>query len=226
VYFDLLYADILYKDPPSSATLIGLISCLRPGGAFLLQTDQNSVAKMKILLDNSSYATRKEYRLDYINWIIWSYDWGGRPKDAFGRKHDDILYYAKVGGKRTFNAKAVAIEKTVMMNSKKEWKIPTDVWQGNFYTTSPERIKNPNTHKGYVWQKPLWLMNRILLACTNPGDLVFEPYAGTATMCVAAMSAGRNYVACDTNPEMVAVATQRLKIIQRRKAHVSEDVGR
>jgi len=201
---DLIYADILY-DKLDEVPFAEFEACLRPGGAIFLQTDQRSVAEAKIALDRLFIM---------VNWIIWAYDWGGRSKDAFGKKHDDILYYVRPGGKRTFNARAVAIPKTVMINSRKSWKIPTDVWTGNFYTTSKERIKNPNTGKGFVWQKPEWLLERIIKASTNKGDLVFEPYLGTGTACAVAKRLGRHYVGCDTNEKMVSVARRRLNKIK------------
>lgn len=145
-----------------------------------------------------------------INWVIWPYDWGGRPKDAFGRKHDDILYFVKEGGDRTFNAKAVQIKKAALINSTKTHKIPTDVWSdiGNFYTTSKERIKDGD--KNIHWQKPINLMERILLSTSNKNDLVFEPYLGTGTMCYTAKLHGRRFVGCDIDPKLVKIAKARI----------------
>jgi site-specific DNA-methyltransferase (adenine-specific) len=199
---NLVYADILY-DKWEDVPIEDIIRTLVPGGALYLQTDQRSVAYVKRYLDDVP-------RMEFINWIIWAYDWGGRSKDRFGKKHDDILYYAKPGGKRVFNASAVSIPKTVMINSTKAMKIPTDVWLGNFYTTSLERIKNPKTGKGYVWQKPEWLLERIIKASTIKGQLVFEPYLGTGTACAVAKRLGRHYIGCDTSAEMVRVASTRL----------------
>lgn len=198
----LVYADILYDDW-ESVPFEELVNTLVPGGAMFVQTDQRSVVQVKTILDSFANA-------DFINWIIWSYDWGGRPKDAFGRKHDDILYYAKRGSKRTFNAESVSVPKVALINSTKTHKIPTDVWAGNFYTTSAERIKDPETGRGFKWQKPEWLLERIILATTNPGDLVFEPYLGTGTACAVAKRLGRHWFGCDTNRKMVRVARERL----------------
>lgn len=200
---DLIYADILYHSPPPVSTYKAFIRCLRSGGALFIQTDYRSVISVRLCLE--------ELGMVLVNHIIWAYDWGGRAKDSFGKKHDDILYYIKPGGKKTFNAKAVAEKKVVLINSKKDWKIPTDVWVGNFYTTSKERIKDPKTGKGFIWQKPEWLLERIILAASNKGDIIFEPYLGTGTACAVAKRLGRRYIGCDTNKRMVAVAKRRLK---------------
>ena len=210
---DLVYADILY-DAPRAVPYEELCLSLKPGGALFIQTDQRSVTCVKGILDRRSHATGKPYYdVTFVNWIIWSYNWGGRAKDKFAAKHDDILYYARVGKSRKFNAKDVSIPKTVMINSKKDWQIPTDVWAGNFYTTSAERIADPKTKRGFRWQKPEWLLERIILATTDPGDLVFEPYLGTGTACAVAKKLGRRYVGCDIEKQMVTVATKRLRAV-------------
>jgi len=205
---DLVYADILY-DKWADVPFGDLIRTLRPGGAFWLQTDQRSVAECKVLLDDLGQGD--ECWLKFVNWIIWPYDWGGRAKTAFGRKHDDLLYYVRVGGKPTFNAKVVAVDKTVLIRSTKTWKIPTDVWAdiGNFYTTSQERIKVGG--HCVPWQKPMNLIRRIILSTSKPKDLIFEPYLGTGTACVVAQQEGRRWIGCDTNAMMAKIAQRRLK---------------
>jgi len=80
---------------------------------LFIQTDYRSVVEIAVQM-------KRFAGMELINWIVWPYDWGGRPKDAFGRKHDDILYYAKKGGTRTFDAESVKLPKTVMMRSMKE----------------------------------------------------------------------------------------------------------
>jgi len=199
---DLVYADIIY-DEFENVPLRALVETLRPGGAFWLQTDYRSAAQAKLALDTL---------LVFNNWCIWNYDWGGRPRNAFGRKHDDILYYIKPGAEHTFNAEAVAVKKKVMIRSTKNWKIPTDVWMdiGNFYTTSKERIKQDG--HGVVWQKPEALLERIILAASNDGDLIFEPYLGTGTACAVAKRLGRHFIGCDIRSDMIQIAKRRLSL--------------
>ena len=199
---DLIYADIIY-DAWEEVPIEALVCTLKPGGALFLQTDYRSIAQAKLTLDKL---------LMFNNWIIWPYDWGGRPKDAFGRKHDDILYYIKPGTKHTFNAEAVSVKKTVMIRSTKDWKIPTDVWAdiGNFYTTSKERIRQNG--RSIAWQKPEALIERIILVASNRGDIIFEPYLGTGTACAVAKRLGRHFVGCDIRSDMVKIAKKRLNL--------------
>lgn len=211
----LIYADVIYKQPPDMQTILQFVSLLKPGGSLWVQTDQSKItdgkykglgscAVLTLMLDSVK-------ELKYMNTVVWSYDWGGRPKDAFGRKHDDILWYVKKGKPHTFNVAAVAQKKVAMINSSKDWKIPTDVWTGNFYTTSKERIVDPTTGKGFLWQKPMWLLNRIVGACTKIGDTVYEPYLGTGPACAAAILVSCHYIGCDTSSKAVTLARRRLR---------------
>lgn len=203
---NLVYADIIYKEP-NWQELWKQVYTLVAGGVFVVQTDYNSVAEVKVFLDGVE-------RLKFLNWVIWPYDWGGRPKNAFGRKHDDILIYVDIRASHKFNAKDIQVKKVALINSTKTHKIPTDVWSdiGNFYTTSKERVKVNG--KCVHWQKPLNLMERLLLAFTDKGDTVYEPYLGTGTMCVAAKSLGRSFIGCDTTSKLVSIAKSRLRKVK------------
>ena len=65
-------------------------------------------------------------------------------------------------------------------------------------------------HGSYPTQKPLKLLERIIKACSNPGDLVFDPFCGSGTTLVAALSLGREFVGCDINEEAVRITRERL----------------
>jgi hypothetical protein len=108
---DLIYADVMYGDKEQK-WIESALDVIRPCGYIVIQTDYRSVAEIKIKLDRL---------FAFLNWVVYPYDWGGRPKKAFGRKHDDILIYYKYeyGCERTFNAKKVAIQKKVMIRSDK-----------------------------------------------------------------------------------------------------------
>lgn len=207
--FNFIYADVLYDDV-SAIPIASFVRTLVPGGILAVQSDYRTIAKIKNRLDRFVDYSIVGSSIEFINWIIWPYDWGGRAKDRFAAKHDDILIYRKKGDEHTFNVGAIEIKKTVMMRSTKTYKIPTDVWSdiGNFYTTSKERIK-VNGHNA-KWQKPEALFRRLILAFTNEGDVVYEPYLGTGTACVVANQYNRRYVGCDTDPLFVKVAKMRL----------------
>ena len=178
----------------------------------------------------------------YKNWIIWAYDWGGRTKKTFARKHEDILMYSK-GKDFLFNADDVRVPRAVktnmniqrkinllQKNSRNEsfsakdvhsWekygyhkktptelatelstqqvkniafgkgKIPTDVWTKNNHTTSKEYAGWHPT------QKPIQLLERIIKANTNPGDVVMDCFAGSGSTMIAAANTGRTFTGCE-----------------------------
>ena len=150
------------------------IRVLKPGRCFYVwgttKTDTFLKYKLEILNSISDIV--------YQNWIIWSYDWGGRTKKSFARKHEDLLMYSK-GNSFLFNADAVRIPYKMLKNirstaiNNKLGKIPTDVWEKNNHTTSKEYC---NWHPT---QKPIELLQRIIFANTNPGDTVLDIFSGT-----------------------------------------------
>ena len=85
---DLIYADMMYEDL-NFDWINPCHALLKETGSIFIQTDYRSVAELKIYLDNLFGKS------NFQNWIIWPYDWGGRSKRRFGRKHDDILWYSK-----------------------------------------------------------------------------------------------------------------------------------
>jgi DNA modification methylase len=138
-------------------------------------------------------------QLQYQNWIIWSYDWGGRTKNTFPRKHEDLLMYSK-GSKFPFNADNVRIPYKMDKNVRKTatnnplGKIPTDVWEKNNHTTSKEYCGWHPT------QKPIVLLERIIKAHTNENDIVLDIFSGTGSTAIACDNVNRKFVGCEKDP--------------------------
>lgn len=148
-------------------------------------------------------------RDSFINELVWSYDYGGKPKNRWPAKHDNILWYAKDPEKYTFNYDAidripymapdlVGPEKAAL------GKIPTDVW---WMTIVPTNSKEKT---GYPTQKPLKLLNRIVRVHSNPGDTVLDFFAGSGTTGVAAALAQRNFILMDSSEDAVKIMADRL----------------
>ena len=137
--------------------------------------------------------------MTYQNWIIWAYDWGGRTKKTFPRKHEDLLMYSK-GKEFLFNPDEVRIPYKMKTNVRKTaqnnplGKIPTDVWTKNNHTTSKEYCGWHPT------QKPVQLLERIILANTHPGDTVLDIFSGSGSTAYAAQKTGRRFVGCELDP--------------------------
>ncbi|MFC1936396.1 DNA-methyltransferase [Chloroflexota bacterium] len=173
-------------------------------GNLYFHIDYREVHYCKILLD------RIFGRENFLNEIIWAYDYGGRPKRRWPPKHDNILVYVKDIEKYTFNRED--IERIPYMapglvgkEKAKKGKLPTDTWWHTIVSpTGKEKT-------GYPTQKPLGIMRRIIAASSNPGDLVLDFFAGSGSTGAAALELERRFLLVDNNPEAIQVMKQRFK---------------
>src|SRR5512133_3821966 len=167
---------------------------LKPTGSLYFHIDYREVHYCKILLD-AIFG-----RECFLNEIIWAYDYGGRPKDRWPPKHDNILLYVKDPENYTFNRDAVdripymapglvGEEKAAL------GKLPTDTW---WHTIVPTNGKEKT---GYPTQKPLGILRRIVAASSNPGDAVLDFFAGSGTTGAACLEMGRKFILIDSNPQ-------------------------
>jgi DNA modification methylase len=177
---------------------------LKPGGILgvwgTTKTDTFLRYKLQVLNQYKS--------LLYQNWIVWSYDWGGRTKKTFPRKHEDLLIYTK-GKKFTFNADQVRVPYKIKVNYRGEGKnhplgkLPTDVWELNNLTVSPEFVSWHPT------QKPFGLLERLITAYTNPGDRVLDIFSGSGSTMIVCDKLGREFIGSELSKEYYAKSLQR-----------------
>ncbi len=198
---------------------------LNDTGVFYLHLDWRMSAQARIMCDREFGKTR------FLNEIIWAYESGGRSKKTFSRKHDTILLYAKGkdyffdltrvplprgDGKRNHMARGRDEQGRMfsrITSNGKEYRYyddepvyPSDVWNdiSILQQRDPERT-------GYATQKPLKLLERLLLPVTNPGDLVVDLCCGSGTALEAAQQLDCRFAGLDLNPEAVAVALSRIR---------------
>lgn len=142
------------------------------------------------------------------NEIIWSYNWGGRSKKNFARKHEYAWCWSK-GKDFLFNDKDIRVERKVKKNLRTgkehtEGTIPTCIWEKNNHTTSKDFVGwHPTT-------KNLDILERIIRAYTNPDDLVLDCFMGSASTAVAAMNCERSYIGTEIDPEYHEKALERI----------------
>jgi DNA modification methylase len=156
---------------------------------------------------------------NFLNEIIWHYSAGAVGKKHFGRKHDTILRYGKTKDTAFYpdNIRVPyadstlqrlmysgAREKNIEKVLQRGGKVPTDVWEiGIVQGNSVERI-------GYPTQKPEALVERIIKASTQEGDVVADFFCGGGTTPAVAQRLGRRWIACDQSRVAVAVTADRL----------------
>jgi site-specific DNA-methyltransferase (adenine-specific) len=177
---------------------------LAPHGSFYFHIDYREVHYCKVLLDTIFG------RDCFLNEIIWAYDFGGRPKDRWPPKHDNILLYVKDPGEYVFNTEA--IERIPYMapglvgpEKAARGKLPTDTW---WHTIVPT---NGSEKTGYPTQKPLGILRRIVQASSSPGDRVLDFFAGSGTTGAACMELGRDFILIDDNPAALEVMAHRFR---------------
>ncbi len=167
---------------------------LKPQGSLYFHIDYREAHYCKILLDEIFG------RANFINEIIWAYDFGGRPKNRWPAKHDTIFFYAKDANNYTFNRDDIdripyMAPGLVGKEKAEKGKLPTDVWWHTIVGT------NSKEKTGYPTQKPFGVIERIVRASSNPGDLVMDFFAGSGTVGAVCEKLDRNYILIDQNPE-------------------------
>jgi DNA modification methylase len=200
------YLDMLYT------RLALMYRLLSPTGSLYLHLDWHASAYARVILDEIFGPNR------LLNEIVWVYHGPSPIKSAFNRKHDTILAYTK-SDDYTFNADDVRVPykdstvRTFASSSKagfgkkpnlKRGKVPEDWW----YFPVVARLHNERT--GYPTQKPEALMERIILASTNPGDLVADFFVGSGTTVSVAARNNRRWIACDPSPLAFMTTYRRL----------------
>jgi site-specific DNA-methyltransferase (adenine-specific) len=182
--------------------LVEIHRVLKDSGSLYLHLDWRSVHHARYMLDDLFGPDR------FLSEIIWAYDYGGRARDKWARKHDNILWYAK-SARWTFNRDEIdripyLAPGLVGEEKAARGKLPTDVWWMTIVPT------NSRERTGYPTQKPLKLLERIVRASSHPGDLVADFFGGSGTTAVAAARLGRRYLITDTSPEAVRITKERL----------------
>ena len=197
---------------------------LKPEGSIFLHLDYRFSPYARILMDEIFGAD------NLLNEIIWSYKSGGRAKEHFSRKHDNILFYRK-SKKHYFNIEEIGIKRgTEKRNNMKRqldddgrvfWSIksngkvykyyedgkiyPSDVWDdiSHLQQKDPERT-------GYDTQKPEALLQRIIKAASQPGDWIGDFFAGSGTTLAVAQKTGRNWIGMDKSEFSLHTCRKRL----------------
>ncbi len=190
-----------------------MVRLLSPNGTLYLHLDWHADAYARLILDE--LFGREGV---FINEIIWTYHGPSPIRTAFNRKHDTILVYAK-GRDYTFNADAIREPynpntiATFKSSNKagfgkvpdlERGKVPEDWW----YFPVVARLHNERT--GYPTQKPEAMLERIIRASSNKGDLVADFFCGSGTTSVVAAKNDRKFITSDESVRAVYTARNRL----------------
>ncbi len=218
------YGDIWTNDQYLQFMYERLILCrelLSDTGSIYVHCDWHKSHHLRMLMDEVFGIT------NFRNEIIWKYTGSRAPIDDFPKKHDNILRFCK-SDKCIFNIQYEDYQQgtinrfnfldettgqryKITYRDGKEYKTymgegkpMEDVWD------IPIIMKNALQNEGYPTQKPEALLERIIKASSNPGDIVFDCFMGSGTTQAVAMKLGRRFIGADINLGAIQTTTKRL----------------
>ena len=218
------FADMVFADPPFNIgykydlyedrrkyddyyawTEQWMAAChrvLKPAGSFWVAIGDEYAAEVRVI--------GRKLGLHLRNWVIWHYTFGQATKRKFARSHAHLFYWTKDPKQFTFNDTAVRIpsaRQTTYADRRANpaGKIPDDVWSfSRICGTFNERVQ------WHPCQMPEKVLERIVLASSDPGDLVLDPFSGSGTTSAVAARLGRSYLGLDISETYVAESRKRI----------------
>lgn len=147
-----------------------------------------------------------ELGMHFNSWITWHYTQGIGKTRGFSPRHDDILMFTKDVKKFTFNLDDIRIpQKFYRSVNNMRGANPGNVWS---FSHIHYCNKNRKTHPT---QKPEGLYERMILASSNVGDMVVDPFLGSGTCLNVCKQLNRNCIGIDLNPEYIKMSLERQK---------------
>ena len=196
-----------------------LMECLRllhPQGSICWQLGNHASNGEIVPLDMVLFPVFQDMGLRLRNRIVWRYGHGEHCRRRFSGRYETILWWTRSGpykwnldpvripakypGKRAYKG-----PKAGQLSGNPKGKNPSDVWEiPNVKHGHPEKTLHP-------CQFPVELVERLVLSMTDEGDAVFDPFMGVGSSIVAALRHGRAAYGCDTVPDYVEIAFERVR---------------
>lgn len=148
----------------------------------------------------------QELRLTFNSWITWFYTQGIGKTKGYSPRHDDILMFTKSPRGFVFNLDDVRVpQKYYRSINNMRGANPGNVWEfSHMHFCNKNRKQHPT-------QKPEGLYERMILASSNPGDTVLDPFVGSGTALRVCQQTDRNGIGIDINPEYIKMSKDRLE---------------
>ena len=214
--------------------LVLMRELLAENGSIYVHLDWHVGHYVKVLMDEIfGYE-------NFVNEIIWTYTGGTDRRKGFQRKHDIILFSSKTQNfafnpiyepfseatlkrfnkidefGRRYKENKLADGRITRTYMKEEGKIAPDYWHFNII------VKSHDEHLSFDTQKPEALLKRIILASSNPGDIVADFFCGSGTTLAVAEKLGRRWIGCDLSKFAIQVTRKRLLDIHNSKDLLDE----
>jgi DNA modification methylase len=198
-----------------------VVRALKPSGTFWLAIGDEYAAELKLIF-------QKELGLTCRSWVIWYYTFGVHCTRKFSRSHAHLFHFVRDAKNFTFNADAVKVPSARQLvyadaRADARGRLPDDTW-----ILRPQDVPHgfqPDEDTWYFprvcgtfkeragWhgcQMPEQLLGRIVRACSNPGEIVLDPFAGSGTTLVVAKKLGRRWLGFELSAEYAAQVRARL----------------
>lgn len=214
------YGDIWTNDEYLQFMYERLILCkelLCDTGCIYLHCDWHRSHYLRNIMDEIFSSS------NFVNEVIWHYSGAGTPKGCWAKRHDNLFVYSKTSN-IVFNADSVRTEYAAATRERFSHAI-NNVRNGiNFGVQTlnplgkyPEDVieisieaPSANVRTGYPTQKPEALLEKVIMASSNPGDIVFDCFMGSGTTQAVAMKLGRRFIGADINLGAIQTTTKRL----------------
>ena len=195
---------------------------LKPTGSIYLHCDPTASHYLKLLMD--AVFGKANFR----NEIVWCYSTSGRAKRFFAAKHDLIYLYTKHTKDAFWGDYRIPVSEKYLASHYRQkdaqgrrCRIRIDAGKTRIYYPDEGMICNDwweipylnsqaKERTSYPTQKPLALLRRIIDASSKPGDMVFDPFCGCATACIAAEQRGRHWAGIDISPTAARLVESRM----------------
>jgi len=203
----------------------GVADALKPTGTFWLAIGDEYAAELKLIAQNDLGRVCR-------NWVIWYYTFGVHCNRKFTRSHAHLFYFVKDARQFTFNDEAVRVPSARQLvyadrRANPKGRVPDDTW-----ILRPQDVPEGFNPAEDVWffsrvcgtfkeragwhgcQMPEQLLGRIIKACSNPGELVLDPFGGSGTTLAVAKKLGRKWIGFELSREYARQIEKRLKPIK------------
>src|SRR5262249_43528748 len=198
-----------------------VVRALQPAGTFWLAIGDEYAAELKLIFQN-------ELGLTCRSWVVWYYTFGVHCTRKFSRSHTHLFYFVKDAKAFTFNDEAVRVPSARQLvyadaRADARGRVPDNTW-----VLRPQDLPQGFGADEDTWyfprvcgtfkeragwhgcQMPEQLLGRIVRACSRPGELVLDPFAGSGTTLVVAKKLGRKWIGFELCPNYAAKAQARL----------------
>ena len=202
-----------------AACIAESVRLLHPSGSICWQVGNHVDAGEVYPLDIVLYSLFKNHGLQLRNRIVWTFGHGLHCTKRLSGRHETILWFTK-SDDYVFNLDAIRVppkypQKRHFKGPKKGklsgnplGKNPSDIWD-------IPNVKNNHVEKtDHPCQFPVGLVERLVLALTNQGNSVLDPYVGVGSTAIAALKHGRLAYGCDQEARYIDIAWERIQSLR------------